>query len=445
MRIDVLKKSFLTRGAHYKDVILVYLTVKVVLALLCSHLQQLSKVFAWALMSEFRNRTVKNGPHPDRYLVLERTVRESLSTQMAPDLVHGIDTPSTWDYKREVPHVPVKINGVPMQFPEYRARRLRRTEALRSMVREVRLDPEDFILPYFVRHGKGVKKPISSMPGHSQLSPDVLVQELEEPVARGIPAVLLFGIPDKKDSIGSEAYAEKGIVQQAIRAIKKSYPDLVVITDVCLCEYTDHGHCGVVRDGYVDNDETLDLLAKMALSHAHAGADMIAPSDMMDGRVGAIREALDEGGYELTPILAYAAKYASAFYGPFRDAAESPPKFGDRKSYQMDPANSDEAIRETAMDVQEGADLIMVKPALPYLDVIWRVRNSFDLPLVAYNVSGEFAMIKAAAEKGWIDGDRCMMEALTAIKRAGADLIISYHALEAARILQGEVKTPRKR
>lgn len=364
---------------------------------------------------------------------------------MAPDLAHGIDTPSTYDYKRDVSYAPAKIIGDPMQFPEYRARRLRRTEALRSMVREVRLHPEDFILPYFVRHGRGLNRPISSMPGHSQLSPDVLIRELEEPVARGIPAVLLFGIPQKKDPVGSEAYAEKGIVQQTIRAIKKSYPDLVVITDVCLCEYTDHGHCGVVRDGYVDNDETLDLLAKMALSHAQAGADIVAPSDMMDGRVAAIREALDEAGYELTAILSYAAKYASAFYGPFREAAESPPKFGDRRSYQMDPANSDEAVREVAMDVEEGADLIMVKPALPYLDVIWRVRNSFDLPLVAYNVSGEFAMIKAAAEKGWIEGDRCMMEALTAIRRAGADLIISYHALEAVRILQGDLKTPRKR
>ncbi len=332
-----------------------------------------------------------------------------------------------------------------MRFPEYRARRLRKTEALRSMVREVRLDADDFILPFFVRHGKGVKKPIPSMPGHSQLSPDMLVRELEEPVARGIPAVLLFGIPEKKDPVGSEAYADRGIIQQTVRLIKKSYPNLVVITDVCLCEYTDHGHCGVIRDGYVDNDETLDLLAKMALSHAQAGADIVGPSDMMDGRVAAIREALDEAGYELTPIMSYAAKYASAFYGPFRDAAESPPKFGDRKSYQMDPANSDEAIREVAMDVDEGADLVMVKPALPYLDVIWRVRNTFDLPLVAYNVSGEFAMIKAAAEKGWIDGDRCMMEALTSIKRAGADLIISYHALEAARILQGDPGIPRKR
>lgn len=332
-----------------------------------------------------------------------------------------------------------------MRFPEYRARRLRRTEALRSMVREVDLTVSDFILPFFVRPGKGLKKPIGTMPGHCQLSPDMLVKELREPVSRGIPAVLLFGIPEKKDPVGSEAYARTGIIQNTVDQVKKAYPDLVVITDVCLCEYTDHGHCGVIRDNDVDNDMTLDLLAKMAVSHARAGADIVAPSDMMDGRIGAIREALDEAGFEMTPIMSYAAKYASSFYGPFRDAAESPPQFGDRRSYQMDPANSDEAVREVGMDVDEGADIIMVKPALPYLDVIYRVRTSFDLPLAAYNVSGEFAMIKAAAEKGWIDGDRCMMEALTAIKRAGADLIISYHALEAARILQGDSPNPRKK
>lgn len=331
-----------------------------------------------------------------------------------------------------------------MHFPEYRARRLRRTETIRRMVREVQLDPEDFILPFFVRPGKEVKTPITSMPGVFQLSIDSLLKELKEPVERGIPAILLFGIPEKKDAVGSEGYAKNGIVQQAVRAIKKTYKDLVVITDVCLCEYTDHGHCGVIRDRDVDNDETLDLLAKMAVSHAAAGADIVAPSDMMDGRVSAIREALDEAAFEWVPIMSYAAKYASAFYGPFRDAAESPPKFGDRRSYQMDPANSDEAIREVAMDVDEGADIIMVKPALPYLDVIWRVRNTFDLPLAAYNVSGEFAMIKAAAQNGWIDHDRCMMEALTSIKRAGADLIISYHALEAVRILQGDATTRRK-
>jgi porphobilinogen synthase len=325
-----------------------------------------------------------------------------------------------------------------MSFPEYRARRLRRTEALRSMVRETRLHTEDFILPFFVIHGKAVKNSVNGMPGVFQLSVDMLVRELREPVDRGIPAILLFGIPEKKDPTGSEGYSDRGIIQKAVRAIKETFPDLVVITDVCLCEYTDHGHCGVIRDGDVDNDSTLDLLAAMAVSHAKAGADIVAPSDMMDGRVGAIREALDEGGYEHIPIMSYAAKYASAFYGPFREAAESAPKFGDRRSYQMDPANSDEALREVSLDVEEGADLIMVKPALPYLDVIWRVRNSFDLPLAAYNVSGEFAMIKAAAQNGWIDGDRCMIEALTSIKRAGADLIISYHALEAVCILQGD-------
>ncbi len=331
-----------------------------------------------------------------------------------------------------------------MRFPEYRARRLRRTPALRAMVREVELNPADFILPFFVRHGKKIEKPISSMPGHAQLSPDSLITHLKEPVERGIPAILLFGIPEKKDSVGSEAYSKGGIIQQALSRVKDAYPDLVVITDVCLCEYTDHGHCGMIVDNDVDNDQTLELLAKMAVSHASAGADMVAPSDMMDGRVAAIREALDESGHDSVPIMSYAVKYASSFYGPFREAAESPPQFGDRRSYQMDPANSDEAIREAGLDVDEGADILMVKPALPYLDVIWRVRNTFDLPLAAYNVSGEFAMIKAAAEKGWIDGNLCMMEALTSIKRAGADLIISYHALEAVRILQGDTPKSRK-
>ncbi|MDQ7782849.1 MAG: porphobilinogen synthase [Desulfomonilaceae bacterium] len=325
-----------------------------------------------------------------------------------------------------------------MHFPEYRARRLRRTETLRSMVREVELNTSDFILPFFVMHGNGVKNPIEGMPGNFQLSRDNLLKEIDEPVRRGIPAILLFGIPEKKDPLGKEGYSDKGVVQQAVRAIKDTYPDLVVVTDVCLCEYTDHGHCGVIHKGEVDNDPTLDLLAKMSVSHVKAGADMVAPSDMMDGRVAAIREALDESGYEHTPIMSYAAKYASAFYGPFREAAGSAPQFGDRRSYQMDPANSDEAIREVGMDVDEGADIVMVKPALPYLDVIWRVRNTFDLPLAAYNVSGEFAMLKAAAQNGWIDHDRAMMEALTSIKRAGADLIISYHALEAVRILQGD-------
>ncbi|MDQ1239897.1 MAG: porphobilinogen synthase [Thermodesulfobacteriota bacterium] len=324
-----------------------------------------------------------------------------------------------------------------MHFPEYRARRLRRTETLRRMVREVRLGVDDLVVPFFVRHGKGIKEPLRSMPGQFRFSPDTLSKEIKQVDSLGIPAVLLFGIPRKKDPVGSEGYARDGIIQQTVRRLKDTFPDLVVITDVCLCEYTDHGHCGIVRDGTVDNDPTLDLLAKVAVSHATSGADIVAPSDMMDGRVGAIREGLDESGFENTAILAYSAKYASGFYGPFRDAAESAPSFGDRRSYQMDSANSDEALREVALDVEEGADMIMVKPALPYLDVIWRVRNAFDLPLVAYNVSGEFAMIKAAAANGWVNGDQCMMEALTAIKRAGADLIISYHAVEAAQIIQG--------
>jgi porphobilinogen synthase len=332
-----------------------------------------------------------------------------------------------------------------MHYPEYRARRLRRTDALRRMVREVELNPQDFILPFFAHYGKGVKNAVNGMPGQFQLSPDMLIKELKEPVQRGIPAILLFGIPEKKDSKGSQGYAKDGIIQKTIREVKNAYPDLVVITDVCLCEYTDHGHCGVIVDNDVDNDSTLDLLTQMAVSHAQAGADIVAPSDMMDGRVGAIREGLDESGFDMTPIMAYSAKYASAFYGPFREAAQSAPKFGDRKSYQMDPANSDEAVREVAMDVDEGADIIMVKPALPYLDVIWRVRNTFDLPLAAYNVSGEYAMIKAAAQMGWVDHDRCVMETLTSIKRAGADLIITYHALEAARILQGDSGKQRKK
>lgn len=331
-----------------------------------------------------------------------------------------------------------------MRFPEYRPRRMRRTETLRSMVRETQLNVRNFILPFFCISGKGVKNSLASMPGHFQLSPDVLIKELREPVDRGIPAIILFGIPSKKDSVGSEGYSKDGIVQRAVRQIKSAYPDLVVITDVCLCEYTDHGHCGVVMNNDVDNDSTLDLLARIALSHANAGADMVAPSDMMDGRVGAIREALDESGHESLPIMAYSAKYCSGFYGPFRDAAQSAPKFGDRRSYQMDPANSDEAIREVGMDVDEGADIIMVKPALPYLDIIWRVRNAFDLPVAAYNVSGEFSMLKAAAQNGWIDYERCMMEALISIKRAGADLIITYHALEAARLLQDNVSKRNK-
>jgi porphobilinogen synthase len=313
------------------------------------------------------------------------------------------------------------------------------------MVAETRLNVSDFILPLFAEAGKNIKKPIASMPGHFRLSPYQLAKELKEAVELGIPAVLLFGIPAHKDPEGTGAYADNGIVQTAVHEIKKAYPKLVVITDICLCEYTSHGHCGVIRDKEVDNDSTLDLLAKVAVSHARAGADIVAPSDMMDGRVGAIREGLDEEGYELTPIMAYSAKYASALYGPFREAAESAPEFGDRKSYQMDPANSDEALREVALDVDEGADIVMVKPALYYLDVIRRVRETFDLPLAAYNVSGEFAMVKAAAAQGWIDGDRVMMEGLTAIKRAGADLIITYHAVEAAHILSGEKSKPRKK
>jgi porphobilinogen synthase len=323
-----------------------------------------------------------------------------------------------------------------MHFPLYRPRRLRKSEALRRMVRETKLSPEDFIYPLFVVHGRKVRHEIKSMPGIAQLSVDLAVREAEEACRLNIPALILFGIPQKKDLKGTEAYAPRGIIQQAIRAIKKEFPDLVVITDVCLCEYTSHGHCGVVVDGQVHNDATLALLAKMALSHAEAGADMVAPSDMMDGRVKAIRELLDRKGFEDIPILSYAAKHASVFYGPFREAAESAPQFGDRKSYQMDPANAREAIREVRLDIQEGADIIMVKPALPYLDIIRRVRDEIELPVGAYNVSGEYSMIKAAAQRGWIDGERAMMEVLTAIKRAGADLIITYFAKEAARFLE---------
>jgi len=304
------------------------------------------------------------------------------------------------------------------------------------MVRETQVSVEDFIYPLFVVHGRKVRNEIQSMPGIAQLSVDLAVKEAEEAFGLGIPAVILFGIPKKKDLRGSEAYSRTGIIQQAIRAIKKALPELAVVTDVCLCEYTSHGHCGVVVRGDVDNDATLELLAKMALSHAEAGADMVAPSDMMDGRVKAIREILDRRGFKDLPILSYAAKHASGFYGPFREAAESTPQFGDRRSYQMDPANSREAIREVRLDVQEGADIIMVKPALPYLDIIRAVREEFDLPVGAYNVSGEYAMIKAAALRGWLDEERVMMEVLTAIKRAGADLIITYFAKDAARLLK---------
>ena len=322
-----------------------------------------------------------------------------------------------------------------MYFPIFRPRRLRETETFRRMVRETRLSVDDFIMPFFVVHGRDVRREISSMPGNFQLSVDELVKEAKETASLGIPGIILFGLPATKDAVGSEAYAKDGIVQQAIRAIKDSVSDLVVITDVCLCEYTSHGHCGVVERGRVKNDATLELLAKTSVSHVEAGADMVAPSDMMDGRVGAIREALDEAGYEETPILAYAAKYSSAFYGPFREAAESTPQFGDRRSYQMDPANGDEALREVALDLEEGADIIMVKPALPYLDILWRVKSEFGVPVAAYNVSGEFAMVKAAARLGWLDEERIMTEMLTGIKRAGADLIITYFAREAVRLL----------
>jgi porphobilinogen synthase len=322
-----------------------------------------------------------------------------------------------------------------MYFPVYRPRRLRKSETIRRMVRETRLAPEDFIYPLFVIHGRRVKNDIQSMPGIAQLSVDLAVKEAQEAFQIGIPAVILFGIPRQKDARGREAYSRSGIVQQAIRAIKKEVPGLVVATDVCLCEYTSHGHCGVLRRGEVDNDATLGLLAKMALSHAEAGADIVAPSDMMDGRVKAIREVLDRRGFEDLPILSYAAKHASVFYGPFREAAESTPQFGDRKTYQMDPANPREALREVRLDVQEGADIVMIKPALAYLDIIRSVREEFDLPVGAYNVSGEYSMIKAAARQGWIDGERAMMEVLTAIKRAGADLILTYFAKEAARLL----------
>jgi len=319
--------------------------------------------------------------------------------------------------------------------PLYRPRRLRSNENIRRMVRETKISPDDFIYPLFVTHGKGVKKEISSMPGNYQQSIDNLVKDCEEVKGLGIPAVILFGIPEHKDETGSEGYSDEGIVQHAIKAIKNKLPDLTVITDVCLCEYTSHGHCGVIKNGTVDNDATLELLAREALSHAKAGADMVAPSDMMDGRVGAIRETLDSEGFYDIPIMAYAAKYASSFYGPFREAAESTPQFGDRRSYQMDPPNSREAIREVTLDIEEGADIVMVKPALAYLDIIYQVKQQFNLPVAAYNVSGEFSIIKAAAKMGWIDGERAMMESLISIKRAGADIILTYFAKEAAQLL----------
>jgi porphobilinogen synthase len=311
------------------------------------------------------------------------------------------------------------------------------TALFRKMIRETDLRPDDLILPLFVRPGKGVKQPISSMPGHYQFSIDLLVKEVEEAQSLGIIGVILFGIPDKKDEMGSEAYREDGIVQRALRQIKEKVDGIVLITDVCLCEYTSHGHCGVVEKGKVLNDPTLELLSRQALSHVRAGADIVAPSDMMDGRIGAIRKNLDDNRFEDVPILAYSAKYASSFYGPFRVAAESAPQFGDRKSYQMDPANGDEALREVRLDIEEGADMVMVKPALPYLDIIYRVKQAFHLPVAAYQVSGEFAMVKGASQLGWIDGDQVMMESLTAIKRAGADLILTYFAKEVARKIEG--------
>jgi porphobilinogen synthase len=322
-----------------------------------------------------------------------------------------------------------------MAFPINRPRRLRRNETLRRMVRETRLAPDDLIHPYFVCPGRGVSKPVAAMPGVSQLSVDYAIRAARETHAAGVPAIILFGIPEHKDPQGSEAWDENGPVQRAIREIKEHVPGLAVITDVCMCEYTNHGHCGAIAANDVDNDATLELLAREALSHVRAGADIVAPSDMMDGRVAAIRAALDNENFAHIPILAYSAKFASAFYGPFREAAESAPQFGDRRSYQMDPPNGDEAMREIALDLEEGADIVMVKPALPYLDLIYRAKHEFNAPVAAYNVSGEYAMIRAAGINGWLDEERATMEVLTAIKRAGADLILTYFATQVARHL----------
>ncbi|MBI4654617.1 MAG: porphobilinogen synthase [Nitrospirae bacterium] len=322
-----------------------------------------------------------------------------------------------------------------MSFPIHRPRRLRKNGAIRKMVRETQLTPEDFIYPMFVTHGRGVKKKIQSMPGCFQRSVDEIVKEAQNVYKLGIPAVLLFGIPEHRDEKGSEAYSDKGVIQKAIKAIKDKVPELVVITDVCLCEYMSHGHCGIVKNGKILNDPTLELLAKSALSHARAGADIVAPSDMMDGRVGAIRDALDAHGFEDIPIMSYSAKYASAFYSPFREAAESAPQFGDRRSYQMDSSNRREAIKEVALDIEEGADIVMVKPAMCYLDIISDIKDTFDVPVAAYNVSGEYSMVKAAAKLGWIDEKKVMMEILTSIKRAGADLILTYFAVDAVKEL----------
>lgn len=320
-------------------------------------------------------------------------------------------------------------------FPVSRLRRLRRSPAIRDMFRETSLSTADFIYPLFIVEGENQKKEISSMPGQFQLSIDNVIRECSELESLGLTSVLLFGIPREKHEVGSQAYAEDGIIQRATREVKKNFPEMLVVTDVCLCEYTSHGHCGVVEDGYVQNDATLELLAREAVSHAQSGADIIAPSDMMDGRIGAIRKALDEAGFAETPIMAYSAKFSSAFYGPFREAAESAPQFGDRKTYQMDYGNSDEAMREIALDIQEGADIVMVKPALSYLDLIRRSKDTFNVPLAAYNVSGEYSMVKAAAANGWLDEKKVMMEILTSIKRAGADVIITYFAKDAARVL----------
>jgi porphobilinogen synthase len=328
------------------------------------------------------------------------------------------------------------LNAPAQAEPSPRLRRLRRTANLRRMVRETALSADDFIYPLFVVHGRGIQQEISSMPGNYHWSLDRLADEAESIAALGIPSIILFGLPAAKDETGSEDYDDNGIVQQAVRTIKRAAPELVVITDLCMCEYTSHGHCGIVRDGVVLNDETLSIYQQVAVSHAAAGADIVAPSGMMDGQVAAIRTALDQHGFQQTSILAYAAKFASAFYGPFREAADSPPQFGDRKSYQMDPANAREAMRETALDIAEGADMIMIKPALAYLDIIHRARERFDVPLAAYNVSGEFAMVKAAGRNGWIDEKLVTLELLTGIKRAGADMILSYHAKDVARWLR---------
>ena len=323
-----------------------------------------------------------------------------------------------------------------MSFPTARPRRLRRTENIRRLVRETHISVADFIYPMFAIYGRNVRNPIPSMPGVFQLSIDNLVADVEEVVDLGIPAIILFGIPETKDEVGSSAYDQDGIIQRAVQEVKSAYPDLLVITDVCLCEYTDHGHCGPLKSGQVENDRTLELIAKTSVSHVHAGADMVAPSGMMDGQVMAIRTALDSAGFQHIPIMAYSAKYASAFYGPFRDAAESAPKYGDRRGYQMDIPNSDEALREVSLDIQEGADIVMVKPALSYLDIIRRVKEKFQCPVAAYNVSGEYAMVKAAAEMGWIDEQRVVLEILTSIKRSGADMILTYFAKDATRWIE---------